>query len=234
MAPFCFDKLTVKAQEAVQSAQALADREDHQQLEPEHLLLALVEQADGVVTALLAKLGARVEAIRGEVQAEIRGCPRSAARAASRWPPGPEGRLRRRLGRDGAAQGRVLLDRAPPRRGARPGRQGPVRPHPPGRRHQGRALPGVGRLAGPSASPTRIPRRSTRRSSATVATSPSSPARASLTRSSGATRRSAGSSRCCPVGRRTTRFIGQLGVCRYGHRRGAGPSGSSPATSPRA
>ncbi len=76
MAPFRFDKLTVKAQEAVQAAQGLADREGHQQLEPEHLLLALVEQEDGVVGALLAKLGARPEAIRRDVQAEIRRLPK--------------------------------------------------------------------------------------------------------------------------------------------------------------
>ena len=76
MAPFRFDKLTVKAQEAVQTAQALADREGHQQIEPEHLLLALVEQEDGVVSALLAKLGARPDAIRRDVQAEIRRLPK--------------------------------------------------------------------------------------------------------------------------------------------------------------
>jgi ATP-dependent Clp protease ATP-binding subunit ClpA len=76
MAPFRFDKLTVKAQEAVQAAQALADREGHQQLEPEHLLLALVEQEDGVVGALLAKLGARPDAIRRDIQAEIRRLPK--------------------------------------------------------------------------------------------------------------------------------------------------------------
>src|SRR5262249_48110026 len=76
MASFRFDKLTVKAQEAVQAAQALADREGHQQIEPEHLLLALVEQEDGVVGALLAKLGARPEAIRRDVQAEIRRLPK--------------------------------------------------------------------------------------------------------------------------------------------------------------
>jgi ATP-dependent Clp protease ATP-binding subunit ClpB len=76
MAPFRFDKLTVKAQEAVQTAQGLADREGHQQLEPEHLLLALVEQEDGVVGALLAKLGARPEAIRRDIQAEIRRLPK--------------------------------------------------------------------------------------------------------------------------------------------------------------
>src|SRR5215813_2285908 len=76
MAPFRFDKLTVKAQEAVQTAQGLADREGHQQIEPEHLLLALVQQEDGVVGALLAKLGARPEAIRRDVQTEIRRLPK--------------------------------------------------------------------------------------------------------------------------------------------------------------
>jgi len=73
---FRFDKLTQKAQEAVQTAQALADREGHQQIEPEHLLLALIEQEDGVVGALLAKLGARPDAIRRDVQAEIRRLPK--------------------------------------------------------------------------------------------------------------------------------------------------------------
>jgi ATP-dependent Clp protease ATP-binding subunit ClpB len=76
MAPFRFDKLTVKAQEAVQTAQGLAGREGHQQIEPEHLLLALVQQEDGVVGALLSKLGARPEAIGRDVQAEIRRLPK--------------------------------------------------------------------------------------------------------------------------------------------------------------
>ena len=43
------DKLTVKAQEAVQAAQSLADQHDHQAIEPEHLLLALLQQQEGVV-----------------------------------------------------------------------------------------------------------------------------------------------------------------------------------------
>src|SRR5262245_26267011 len=76
MAQFRFDKLTVKAQEAVQAAQAVADRDGHQQIEPEHLLLALVEQEDGVVSALLSKLGARPEAVRRDAQAEIRRLPK--------------------------------------------------------------------------------------------------------------------------------------------------------------
>ena len=45
------DKLTVKAQEAVQAAQSLADQDDHQAIEPEHLLLALLQQQEGVVGA---------------------------------------------------------------------------------------------------------------------------------------------------------------------------------------
>ncbi len=50
------NKYTEKAQEAVLGAQQLAEKLDHPQIEPEHLLVTLVEQADGVVPALLRKL----------------------------------------------------------------------------------------------------------------------------------------------------------------------------------
>ena len=76
MAGFRYDRLTVKAQEAVQAAQAIADREGQQQLEPEHLLAALLDEEDGVVGALLAKLGARAEGLRRDVLGEIRRLPR--------------------------------------------------------------------------------------------------------------------------------------------------------------
>jgi ATP-dependent Clp protease ATP-binding subunit ClpB len=76
MAAFRFDKLTVKAQEAVQAAQGLADREGHQQIEPEHLLVALLQQADGVVPPILAKLGARPDALRRDAEGEVRRLPR--------------------------------------------------------------------------------------------------------------------------------------------------------------
>ena len=52
------DKLTVKAQEALQAAQSKADQHNHQAIEPEHLLSALLEQREGVVGPVLAKLGA--------------------------------------------------------------------------------------------------------------------------------------------------------------------------------
>jgi len=47
------DKLTVKSQEALQQAQALAERRNHQAVDVEHLLMALVGQKEGVALALL-------------------------------------------------------------------------------------------------------------------------------------------------------------------------------------
>jgi ATP-dependent Clp protease ATP-binding subunit ClpB len=71
-----FDKLTVKAQEALQAAQSLADQHGHQSIEPEHLLHALIAQHEGVVGPVLAKLGARPEAIQRALEAELARSPR--------------------------------------------------------------------------------------------------------------------------------------------------------------
>jgi ATP-dependent Clp protease ATP-binding subunit ClpB len=76
MAQFRFDKFTVKAQEAVQAAQALADRESHQEIQPEHLLIALLQQPEGIVAPLLGKLGARPDALRRETEAELARLPK--------------------------------------------------------------------------------------------------------------------------------------------------------------
>jgi ATP-dependent Clp protease ATP-binding subunit ClpB len=70
------DRLTVKAQEALQAAQTAADQQSHQSIEPEHLLLALLAQRDGVVPPLLAKLGARPEALVRDAQAALGRLPR--------------------------------------------------------------------------------------------------------------------------------------------------------------
>ena len=76
------DKLTVKAQEAVQAAQSLADQHDHQAIEPEHLLLALLQQQEGVVSPLLAKLGARPGHGVGPGAGRDREAPEGAGRRA--------------------------------------------------------------------------------------------------------------------------------------------------------
>ncbi|MBM3217536.1 MAG: ATP-dependent chaperone ClpB [Candidatus Rokubacteria bacterium] len=69
------DKLTVKAQEAVQAAQSLADQHGHQAIEPEHLLVALLQQREGVVGPVLAKLGARPDALQQALEAELAKLP---------------------------------------------------------------------------------------------------------------------------------------------------------------
>jgi ATP-dependent Clp protease ATP-binding subunit ClpB len=70
------DKFTVKAQEAIQAAQSLADQHEHQALEPEHLLAALLQQREGVVTPILGKLGARPEAVQQSIETELGRMPK--------------------------------------------------------------------------------------------------------------------------------------------------------------
>jgi len=71
-----FEKMTVKAQEAVQSAQEVAARHENQQIEPVHLLASLVAQADGVVSPLLARLGIRTEVLTQEIERDIGRLPK--------------------------------------------------------------------------------------------------------------------------------------------------------------
>jgi ATP-dependent Clp protease ATP-binding subunit ClpB len=71
------NKLTEKAQEAVQSAQRLAEERRNTQLEPEHLLAALVAQEDGVVPAVLEKLGVSPRTLLGQLTAAIDGLARA-------------------------------------------------------------------------------------------------------------------------------------------------------------
>ncbi len=69
------DKLTVKAQEALQEAKNLADRYNQQQIEVEHLLLALIEQPEGIVTPLLQKIGVDREQLKTRLDEYLRALP---------------------------------------------------------------------------------------------------------------------------------------------------------------
>src|ERR1700678_396272 len=71
-----FDKLTVKAQQALQAAQEMGGREGQQQIEPLHLLWALLAQGDGVVPPLLEKLGVSPTQLAGEVEKQIARLPK--------------------------------------------------------------------------------------------------------------------------------------------------------------
>src|ERR1700756_4288342 len=66
-----FNKLTVKAQEAVAEAQNLARGAGNPELTPEHLLLALLRQEGGIVTPILNKLGLNPATIEAEIAAEV-------------------------------------------------------------------------------------------------------------------------------------------------------------------
>ena len=70
------DKFTLKSQEALEAASALAGQKNQQEIAPEHLLLALLEQTDGVVVPVLQKLGARPEQIKDRLESEIGQMPK--------------------------------------------------------------------------------------------------------------------------------------------------------------
>lgn len=74
---FRFDKLTHKAQEAVQHAQELAADAGNPQLEPMHLLAALLAESDGIVRPVLEKQGANVGQLAQMVEAELKHFPKS-------------------------------------------------------------------------------------------------------------------------------------------------------------
>ncbi|MHC9540450.1 MAG: ATP-dependent chaperone ClpB [Vulcanimicrobiota bacterium] len=70
-----FDKMTIKAQESLQAAMDIASSNNQQQLEPEHLLMSLLEQNDGVVIPILGKLGANRNILTDSLQDEIKRMP---------------------------------------------------------------------------------------------------------------------------------------------------------------
>src|SRR4051812_45638198 len=59
-----YDKFTTQLQQAIGEAQSLALGRDHQQIEPAHLLLALLGQEDGGAAGLVAKAGGNPNALR--------------------------------------------------------------------------------------------------------------------------------------------------------------------------
>ena len=71
-----YDKLTSKAQEALQNADSIAHRHDHGTIEVEHLLCALLEQADGVIPPLIERLGVDGADLRAGVQRLLAERPR--------------------------------------------------------------------------------------------------------------------------------------------------------------
>lgn len=71
-----FDKFTLKAQEALQNAKNITEMKNHQQIDVEHLLLALLLQKEGIVVPILQKLGAKPELIISQIEEELNKIPK--------------------------------------------------------------------------------------------------------------------------------------------------------------
>jgi ATP-dependent Clp protease ATP-binding subunit ClpB len=77
------EKLTVKTQEALQEAQSLVQRKDHARLEPEHVLLALLGQPEGMVPQVLEKAGAAPATLRDALEQTLSSFPAVTGSGAS-------------------------------------------------------------------------------------------------------------------------------------------------------
>ncbi len=71
-----YDKFTIKSQEALAEAQALADRKGQQEITPLHLAYSLVNQPEGIVRPILAKAGAPVAMIMEGLDRELEKLPK--------------------------------------------------------------------------------------------------------------------------------------------------------------
>ncbi len=74
---FRLDKLTQKAQEALQLTQAVAEKNESQVMFPLHLLIALAEEREGIVRPILEKCGANPDVLVGEAQRQLASLPKT-------------------------------------------------------------------------------------------------------------------------------------------------------------
>src|SRR5512132_3314866 len=70
------DKFTLRGQEAIQASIELAERNQNQQVEPEHILCAMLDQPEGIVRPLLGKLGANIQVVKNDCEAAVARFPR--------------------------------------------------------------------------------------------------------------------------------------------------------------
>ncbi|GHV92021.1 chaperone protein ClpB [Spirochaetia bacterium] len=63
-----YEKLTIKAQDALNEASAIAQKDDHSQVETEHILLALLRQEEGIVRPLIERIGGDAAQITAQVE----------------------------------------------------------------------------------------------------------------------------------------------------------------------
>src|SRR6201984_2247094 len=80
--PIRWDKFTVKAQEAVQRSNELASEHGNPELQPLHLLAALLEDKEGIVPPVLEKIGIGPQAVLSEIYRDFEKLPKISGAAA--------------------------------------------------------------------------------------------------------------------------------------------------------
>ena len=70
------DKLTYKTQEAIRDAQRIASQYGNQQIDVEHLMLALIEDSEGLVPRILKECGADLNKIKADLKKAIEKIPK--------------------------------------------------------------------------------------------------------------------------------------------------------------
>jgi ATP-dependent Clp protease ATP-binding subunit ClpB len=84
--PIRWDKFTVKAQEAVQRANELASEHGNPEMAPLHLLAALIEDKEGIVTPVLEKIGIGPQAVLSDLYKEIEKLPKVSGGGGAQQP----------------------------------------------------------------------------------------------------------------------------------------------------
>ena len=72
-----FDRFTERAQDAAQRAAEIIQRYGHNQIDTEHILLALIEQPQGVITQILERLNIDIEALTDRIDQQLRASPKA-------------------------------------------------------------------------------------------------------------------------------------------------------------
>ena len=80
-----FEELTVKSQEAIARAQSIAQANQHQSVAPMHILAALLEQEEGVVSLILSKLGVSAEVLTRTVASSLEKLPKVYGQEAGQY-----------------------------------------------------------------------------------------------------------------------------------------------------
>ena len=203
-----FEKLTDRARGFLQAAQTIAVRENHQRIAPAHLLKALLDDEQGMAAGLIQAAGGDAKAAQREVDALVAKIPAVTGSGATQAPALDGDTIRildqaeqiaKKAGDSYVTVERILLAMALAKNtdvGGALAKAG-LTPQ--------NLNAAIDKLRGGRTADTQAPRTATTRSRNMRATSPRRRARASSTRSSAATRKSAAPSRCWRAGPRTIR-----------------------------